>query len=54
MMSELTISQVGMPGLGWEKAEEKISNGDQRIIFGNFPQLSKGPLFLHKKDILIL
>jgi hypothetical protein len=33
---------LGMPGLGWRKAGEKISKGDQRIIFEIFPPNIKG------------
>jgi hypothetical protein len=46
-----------MSGLGrekaGEKAGEKISKGGSRINFGNFLQISKGPL-IYKNDVQIL
>ncbi len=37
---------LGMPGLGKEKVGQKLSKGDQRIIFGNCAlKLKEGPFY---------
>ncbi len=41
-----TMIVLGMPGLGKEKVGQKLSKGDQRIIFGNCAlKLKEGPFY---------
>ncbi len=67
-MIGFTLSpKLGMPSLFREKAGEKNQRGDQRIIFRNFQQKTKGgtkglfleifskkPILYMKNDILLL
>ncbi len=41
--------QLGMPSLFREKAGEKNQRGDQRIIFRNFQQKTKGGSVIYEK-----
>ncbi len=47
-------SQLGMPGLGREKAGEKISKGAPKGNFCKFSPNIKGSTFRYKTDVLIL
>jgi hypothetical protein len=42
-------ASLGMPSLFREKAGEKNQRGDQRIIFRNFQQKTKGGSIIYEK-----
>ncbi len=48
------MSELGMPGLGWRKAGEKISKGEPMENFWNFVQILKGFLLIYQNDVPIL